>query len=62
LATNSAGTPPVGPQGPTIFTDVTGNRRLGFAAWKGAVGYPNGGVRALWTAPLSFADGKPVLN
>jgi hypothetical protein len=62
LATDPGGTAPIGPQGPTIFTDVTGKVRLGFAAWKGAVGYPNGGVRALWTAPLSFANGKPTLN
>ena len=61
FATNPGGTAPVGPQGPTIFTDVTGNLRLGFAAWNGAVGYPTG-VRALWTARLSFANGKPVLN
>jgi hypothetical protein len=59
---NTSGTAPVGPQGPTIFTDVTGNRRLGFAAWNGTVGYPNGGVRTLWTARLSFTNGKPTLN
>ena len=41
---------------------MTGNLRLGFAAWNGAVGYPNGGVRALWTARLSFTNGKPMLN
>jgi beta-xylosidase len=63
FATNPSGTAPVGPQGPTIFTDLTGSRRLGFAAWNGAVGYyPNTGVRALWTAQLSFASGKPTLN
>lgn len=61
FATDPSGTPPVGPQGPTVFTDVTGNLRLGFAAWNGAVGYPHG-VRALWTGRLSFAKGKPTLN
>jgi beta-xylosidase len=61
FATNPGGTAPVGPQGPTLFTDVTGNLRLGFAAWNGVVGYP-AGARALWTARLSFANGKPVLN
>jgi beta-xylosidase len=62
FATNPSGTAPLGPQGPTIFTDTTGGLRLGFAAWKGAVGYANGGVRALWTARLSFVSGKPTLN
>ena len=65
FATDPSGTAPVGPQGPTVFTDVTGNLRLGFAAWNGVVGYPTlptGGVRALWTARLSFANGKPILN
>jgi beta-xylosidase len=61
FATGAGGTAPIGPQGPTIFTDVAGNRRLGFAAWKGVVGYPSG-VRALWTARLSFTKGKPTLN
>lgn len=53
---------PVGPQGPTIFTDTNGGLRLGFAAWNGAVGYENGGVRALWTARLSFVNGNPTLQ
>jgi hypothetical protein len=62
FATNANGTAPLGPQGPTIFTDRTGHLRMGFAGWKGAVGYAQGGVRALWTAPLSFVNGRPVLN
>ena len=62
FATSSTGTPPLGPQGPTIFTDRTGQLRLGFAAWKGPVGYSQGGVRALWTARLSFVNGRPILN
>jgi hypothetical protein len=61
FATNAGGSGPVGPQGPTLFTDVNSKLRLGFAAWNGAIGYP-GGVRALWTARLSFVNGKPVLN
>jgi beta-xylosidase len=62
FATSPSGTRLLGPQGPTIFTDRTGNPRLGFAAWKGAVGYAHGGVRALWTARLSFVNGKPTLD
>jgi hypothetical protein len=62
LATDPSGTGPVGPQGPTVFTDTSGRLRLGFAAWYGPVGYTNGGVRALWTAPLSFVQGKPTLG
>jgi beta-xylosidase len=44
-----------GPQGPWVFTDATGARHLAFAAWDGAVGYNNSGVRALWIARLSFS-------
>ncbi|MCA1843830.1 MAG: glycoside hydrolase family 43 protein [Actinobacteria bacterium] len=62
LATDPTGTGPIGPQGPTVFTDTAGRLRLGFAAWNGPVGYANGGVRALWTAPLSFVNGNPTLN
>ncbi len=62
LATDPTGAGPIGPQGPTVFTDTTGRLRLGFAAWNGPVGYANGGVRALWTAPLSFVNGKPTLQ
>jgi Glycosyl hydrolases family 43 len=62
FATSSTGAPPAGPQGPTIFADAAGQLRLGFAAWKGTVGYDHGGVRALWTARLSFAGGRPTLS
>lgn len=62
FATNPTGTPPIGPQGPTIFTDRTGQLRMGFAGWNGPVGYAQGGVRALWTAPLSFVNGRPALS
>ena len=62
FATDASGTGPVGPQGPTVFTDTAGRLRLGFAAWNGPVGYTSGGVRALWTARLSFVYGKPTLN
>ncbi len=62
FATSASGTPPLGPQGPSIFTDRTGQLRMGFAAWNGAVGYGQGGVRALWTARLSFVNGRPTLS
>jgi hypothetical protein len=61
LATSPTLKPPLGPQGPTVFTDPTGTTRLGFSAWNGTAGYP-GGVRALWIAPLSFPNGKPTLH
>jgi hypothetical protein len=50
----------VGPQGPTIFTDLSGTLRIGFSGWAGTPGYP-GGVRAFWTGPLGFTDKKPTL-
>ncbi len=52
-----------GPQGPMVFTDLTGATRMAFAAWYGPVGYQNGGVRALWIGTLGFKWwGTPVLS
>jgi hypothetical protein len=51
-----------GPQGPAIFTDSSGATRMAFAAWYGAVGYPNGGVRSLWIGILAFRGGAPDLK
>ena len=59
LDSEGNGDAPVGPQGPSVFVDRSGRTRLGFAAWNGDVGYPRG-VRSLWTARLSFADGTPA--
>ena len=53
---------PAGPQGPTLFTDLDGALRLGFAGWSGRVGYPKGGVRAAWTGHLTFPGGHPILD
>jgi hypothetical protein len=53
---------PVGPQGPTIFTDSHGDVRLGFAGWVGPVGYRNGGARAVWTGRLAFPGGVPTFS
>jgi hypothetical protein len=52
-----------GAQGPWAFTDSNGATRLAFAAWYGAVGYENSGVRSLWTAFLTFnRQGTPTLT
>jgi beta-xylosidase len=58
LATGA--TDAVGPQGPTVFTDLTGTLRIGFSGWSGTVAYP-GGVRAVWTGPLRFTNKQPTL-
>jgi beta-xylosidase len=52
----------VGPQGPMIFRDFSGRNRMAFAAWYGAAGYHNGGVRALWIGTLGFNRvGRPTI-
>jgi beta-xylosidase len=51
-----------GPQGPAVFADSAGATRMAFAAWTGAVGYPNGGVRSLWIGNLAFRGGTPGLT
>jgi beta-xylosidase len=52
-----------GPQGPMIFRDSSGRNRMAFAAWYGAVGYPDGGVRALWVGTLGFnRSGVPTIS
>ena len=61
-ATAKNGSPPVGPQGPTVFTDLSGQLRLGLSGWNGTVGYGNGGVRSFWIGALGFSRGKPVLT
>jgi beta-xylosidase len=61
LASGTDGAPPIGPQGPAVFVDGKGRTRLAFAAWNGPVGYPLG-ARALFTAPLSFPNGRPTLG
>jgi beta-xylosidase len=49
-----------GPHGPTVFTDLNGELRLGFSGWTGATGDPDG-ARAFWTGRLRFKDGEPAL-
>jgi hypothetical protein len=51
-----------GPQGPVFFRDSSGIR-MAFDAWYGAVGYQNGGVRALWVGTLGFNGyGRPTIS
>jgi beta-xylosidase len=52
-----------GPQGPWVFIDASGATSMAFAAWYGAVGYENGGVRSLWLGTLGFSrSGAPSLG
>jgi beta-xylosidase len=52
-----------GPQGPMVFQDSSHSTRIAFAAWYGAVGYPNGGARSLWIGSLGFnRSGTPTIS
>ena len=52
-----------GPQGPCVFVDSAGVKRMAFAAWDGPVGYQNGGARSLWVGTLAFSSiGVPSLH
>jgi hypothetical protein len=61
---------PVGPQGPSFFTDAIGQQHIAFDAWTcsptstscqtGGAGYSNGYVRSLWLDTISFSNGVPV--
>jgi beta-xylosidase len=51
-----------GPGGQEFFLDAAGVLRMAFHAWApAAVGYRNGGRRALGIARVDFVDGEPVL-
>lgn len=53
----------LGPGGQEFFLDAGGGLRMAFHAWApGAVGYGNGGRRALGIAGVAFVDGAPVLR
>jgi hypothetical protein len=52
----------VGPSGPTVFTDTSGNFQLAYHAWTGGPGYQNGGVRSLWIDEVSFGGGRLFLG
>lgn len=55
-----SGTGMTGPGGPTLFTAPDGRLLMAFDAWPGAVGYENGGYRALFLAGVTFgAGGEP---
>jgi hypothetical protein len=51
-----------GPGGETFFTGPDGQLLMGFAAFPGAVGYENGGMRALYVATVGFSSGVPYFD
>ena len=52
-----------GPGGPSVFQAPDGQLLMAFDAWPGAVGYANGGYRAMYMASVSFeADGQPLVS
>jgi hypothetical protein len=51
-----------GPGGETFFRGPNGQPLMGFAAWPGAVGYQNGGHRALYVASLGVSGGVPYFD
>ena len=64
MKTTSPG--PVGPSGPTFFvapgvSTFATTQQLAYHGWYGAIGYPSGGVRALWRDAVDFSTGIPVV-
>jgi hypothetical protein len=51
-----------GPGGQSFFTAPSGQLMMAFAAWPGAVGYAAGGMRALYTAAVSFGADGPLFE
>jgi len=52
-----------GPGGPALFQDPGGRLLMAFDAWPGAVGYANGGYRAMYMASVSFGpSGQPLFS
>lgn len=50
-----------GPGGPSLFLGPTG-LEMAFSAWAHAIGYDNGGYRAMYTGSVSFENGVPRFN
>ena len=50
-----------GPGAATTFVIPSGQLMMAFAAWPGAVGYSNGGYRAMYLATLNFNGDTPIL-
>ena len=50
-----------GPGGADTFVSPSGQLMMAFAAWPGAIGYANGGYRAMFMATLSFNGDTPIL-
>ena len=51
-----------GPGGADTFVSPSGHLMMAFAAWPGAIGYANGGYRAMFMATLSFNGDTPDLG
>lgn len=50
------------PGGQTPFQASDGSWSLAFHAWSSVIGYPNGGIRTLRIAPLTFTSGLPAIG
>ncbi len=51
-----------GPGGPDFFTGPSGKLVMAFAAWPGAIGDNNGGIRAMYMADVTFPDNIPAFQ
>ncbi|HEY3810027.1 MAG TPA: glycoside hydrolase family 43 protein, partial [Acidimicrobiales bacterium] len=51
-----------GPGGEDFFTGPNGQLLMAFAAWPGAVGYENGGHRAMYVATVGVSGGVPYFD
>ena len=61
LATGASLSRAIGPGHQSIIRTAAGYWLL-YHGWDGAVGYDNGGRRAMWLQPLDWRKGKPVLG
>ena len=50
-----------GPGGADTFVSTSGQLMMAFAAWPGAIGYADGGYRAMFMATPSFDGDTPIL-
>jgi beta-xylosidase len=61
LATGSSTSPAIGP-GHQSIVKVGPDYWVIYHGWDGAVGYRNGGRRAMWLAPLTWREGRPTVG
>jgi beta-xylosidase len=61
LATGTTAAPATGPGHQSIIKVGTGYWML-HHGWHGAIGYRNGGSRAMWLQPLTWRGSKPILS